>query len=150
MFNELLLSIESDIKTTNKIFNRIESLINSIDITSKDSDNVISINDYYTVKDFFEPFIKGSIKNDNGKVINIFAIFNNIEEKIRRQYNGLKESKGYNFKDISESVTLSRQARDNRIIDMVISILSNKNHRIDIDKPNSFENILILVLFIVF
>lgn len=62
MFNELLLSIESDIKTTNKIFNRIESLINSIDITSKDSDNVISINDYYTVKDFFEPFIKGSIK----------------------------------------------------------------------------------------
>lgn len=141
MFNELLLSIESDIKTTNKIFNRIESLINSIDITSKDSDNVISINDYYTVKDFFEPFIKGSIKNDNGKVINIFAIFNNIEEKIRRQYNGLKESKGYNFKDISESVTLSRQARDNRIIDMVISILSNKNHRIDIDKPNSFENI---------
>ena len=114
MFNELLLSIESDIKTTNKIFNRIESLINSIDITSKDSDNVISINDYYTVKDFFEPFIKGSIKNDNGKVINIFAIFNNIEEKIRRQYNGLKESKGYNFKDISESVTLSRQARNYR------------------------------------
>ena len=49
MFNELLLSIESDIKTTNKIFNRIESLINSIDITSKDSDNVISINSFENI-----------------------------------------------------------------------------------------------------
>lgn len=74
----------------------------------------------------------------NNVPINIFKVNNNSVELAQELFRQYKQQFKYS-EDIYESN--SREARDNQLIDLAFAILGNKEHAVQVNKPNEADHI---------
>ena len=115
-FKDQVVNIQRDLEkleTTNRTINDLKSIANELSKTDITGNN--------DIEDF--------IKNTDTE----------IETETNKVVNALKKSVGYK-EDIYKNN--SRDARDNHLLDIITSVLSNSNHAVEVNKPNIMPDII--------
>lgn len=123
---KLLIDSRKYIQSMIEIIREANSKINGIEHSDESNDN------YKLIKEKLNRFVE---------IINtsIEPKLKEIDESINNKYDEFIDK----FKDLNDKYELvSREARNNRMIDIFTSIMTNKAHRNEIDKPNDTQEII--------
>ena len=102
------------------------------------------------VTEILNNILEGRIVNPNNNKVLHYTVYQDFIESKKRIKEKLNKELDYKsvkdlFEDINDLKDYIRnieKGNDNHILDCLISILSNKEHRDDVDKPNDFEELI--------
>lgn len=145
--NEYYSLIKEGYPTNDSAIEYIEGLLQDVYTNIKKFNNTLSkilsdIKNEPIRLDFTESnkrFIITHLENIKNNFDNLVKGVEDIENKVSEKFD--IETGALNSK-LNDYEKNSRKARDNRILDILESVLSNPAHRNDVDKPNATDHIL--------
>ena len=120
--------------------NAIEEFDNLAE-TSKSINIVTNNRTYKDIKSLCSGLYESAIEFEGNT--NLKEYVDSLSLKIQTEtdnvVNGLKKAINYEDDIYKQN---SREARDNRILDLITSVLSNQNHAVEVNKPNIMDDII--------
>lgn len=108
---------------------KVNSELSAIKETTVDSPMLTKLSNEFN-------YLAGNVLNKE-EVNAIAGVFDTVNEYV----NKFAESKRTEFEALDANLRNSKEARANKLLDVFISILGNKEHANEVNKPNAYDNI---------